>query len=1001
MHKTFVLAALIVAGLMPSARADDVLVRKLPVKPETCYRLSFRAETATPGATWLLRVSNRDGTLPYDGCYERDWQRITPGKASYTHSFLTLSEAADLSFGVRSEGELPQVSDVTLEEVKPASLLVNGDFAAGKDDYSGWTEHYNTTFVEKDGKVALKVEHNGYVLTDPVSIAGDGQYRYAPGSYTATSILAYDSNLHLTEIVPFDRKAGVITMPSEAAYVRLLYQTWWDHLPQRTITISGAGLVKNGDTPRDVKADAPRFSGEIILDARSDAREENAARELQYWIGQITDKRAPVLAVASKMPNMKIYVGSKWAAKYTDDLAYLGDSDGYAVRRDGRNLYVFGANPRGTLFGVFALLERNTDIIWPRPNPKSCAVFSKTDDLKFATSDFRSRPAFTFRQISIGGLDRDPVQSHIWRGRNGVNEPMMLGKGFQYLQWRAGALIGAGGGYMRFLGLERDDKFYPLVNGVRMRSVWPQPCYTNPDVVNVIVSESRKMLESIPGKMVEFFIIRIGDNWNVCACPDCMTPIRLADGTVLEPKATNSSRDPVFFSTRNFTMMNKIAEKLVKDYPDLKIHTHAYIFTAEPPKVKLHPAIVPHFAAYPTANARYPVLSQPPDLEEAYGWGRRFRQWGAEQDANVRFGCFGYYYTQGFNALADTAAADYRALADMRGIQVHTEGLPGDTDDPSTWDVDGPEKWVIAKLMWDPSQDPAALREEYIKRVYHDAAPIMSEFYRLIRESWHDKTNTTSVNCHSSARSLFQEFLVKPGIEKRAGGLLEKARKAATNPTSQNMIARTLAQFDAYAADLGRLFIPLVPEAAQEWGDHSSPHWHKALSVSDFTRVANWEPLPTDARAKHKTQVAIMRDNQNLYVKVDASVEGTFQARPASRVEAFPKGDRVEIVLRSGADAYYIAVGSDGGTYCLKNWDSGSPWQNSTNVRYLPIENGWSALIAVRMSDLGVRGEEVDMDGKFCRVFDPAGPDREESTFNGSAIFNNATSLRNPLKFEK
>ena len=124
-------------------------------------------------------------------------------------------------------------------------------------------------------------------------------------------------------------------------------------------------------------------------------------------------------------------------------------------------------------------------------------------------------------------------------------------------------------------------------------------------------------------------------------------------------------------------------------------------------------------------------------------------------------------------------------------------------------------------------------------------------------------------------------------------------------------------------------------------------------------------PLPADERAKHKTQVAIMRDNQNLYVKVDASVEGTFQARPASRVEAFPKGDRVEIVLRSGADAYYIAVGSDGGTYCLKNWDSGSPWQNSTNVRYLPIENGWSALIAVRMSDLGVRGEEVDMDGKF------------------------------------
>ena len=699
---------------------------------------------------------------------------------------------------------------------------------------------------------------------------------------------------------------------------------------------------------------------------------------------------------------MKIYVGAKWAAKYSDDLAYLADSDGYAVRRDGKNIRVFGANPCGTLFGVYGLLEKNTDIIWPRPNPEFCAVFSKVPDIEFPNANFRSRPTFKFRAISISGNDSNPVLSQDWRGRNGVNTPMMLGKGFQYLRWRDGALIGAGGGYIgRFLGLEQDERLYPLVNGNRMRSAWPQPCYTSPEVTRVIVNKARRMLASVPGRKVEFFEARIGDNWNVCACPDCMAPIKLADGTLLEPKATTSSSDPLFFSTRNFMMLNRIAAELAKDYPDVKIQTHAYIFAAEPPKVKLHPAIVPYFAAYPTKNERYPVLGQPPELEEKYGWGRRFRQWGAEQDAKVGFGWFGYYNTPGFNALADTAGADYKALADMRGIQVHTEGFPGDTDELNTWDVDGPEKWVMAKLMWDPYQDPTALRNEYIKRVYHDAVPKMREFYRLISDSWHDRTNTTSVNCHTDEKKLFQEFIVKPGLEKRARNLLEDAQKAATDRKSQKMIRRTLAKFDAYAGNLNRMVIPLVPEATSEWSDYKSPHWYKALSIGDFTRVVNWQPLSQETQAKHKTKIAIMRDNENIYFKVDAFVDEPLSTKPISRIDAFPKGDRVEIVLRSGANTYYFAFGSDGGTYCLKNWNLGLPWKNSAMVKYLSLDKSWTVLIAVPMSDLELNREEIDMDGKFCRVFAPGSPDREESTLNGRGIFNSHELLRSPLMFEK
>ena len=338
----------------------------------------------------------------------------------------------------------------------------------------------------------------------------------------------------------------------------------------------------------------------------------------------------------------------------------------------------------------------------------------------------------------------------------------------------------------------------------------------------------------------------------------------------------------------------------------------------------------------------------------------------------------------------------------MRGLHAHTEGFPGDTDELNNWDVDGPEKWVIAKLQWDPSQDPAALRDEYIKRTYQDAAPKMREFYQLINDSWHDATNKASVNCHTSAKELFQEFIVNPRLEKRARALLEEAQKVATNPKSQKMIQRTLAKFDAYAGSLNRMVIPLVPESTGQWSDHASPHWYKALSISDFTRVANWQPLPEEKSAKHKTTVSIMRDKENIYFKIDAFVDDALPAKPMSRTDAFPaSGDRVEIVLRSGAATYYLAVGADGGTYLLKNWSPALPWKNSVKVKYLNLDKRWTALLAVPLSDLELDPEKPDLDGKFCRVFAPRSPDREESTYNGRGIFNNHELLRNPLQFEK
>ncbi len=977
--------------------AGETLVKKFAVEPDTAYRLSFKADSDSSDARWFLRIRSRSNELPVSGCYQYAWQKITPGEKTYNHLLSTTHEAHELSFGIKSPDDKVKISEVSLTKITPDKLLINWDFSAGPDNYSGWNETYNVKLVPSGSGNALHLNNNGYALSDPIPVAGGGKYEFSSGSSRPTNLLVLDKNLHLEQVINPDYKKPVMQLPENAAYVRFFYKTWFDHIPvYREITIKKAGLRKVDDTPRRL-TEFPRFAGEIILGANSDPRELRAARELQYWIGRISGKDIPVLAEPSSTPRDKFFIGSRWAKKYKSDLQYLKDSDGYAVRRDGNQIYIFGAEPRGTLFGIYALLEKNSDIIWPRPNPEMNAVFTKQPDLKFTKTDFRSRPVFKVRMLQFsGGHEKQAHYHQDWTGRNGCNTPFKFDRGFKYLQWRQGALLGHGGFMIsNFLGLkDKDLAIYPMIDGKRMVNRWRQPCYSNPAVPEKIAVKARQMLQCVPGKKIEYFNINIGDNWGVCSCSECMKPIKLADGSVLTPKSPKSTIDPLFFSTRHFMMLNKVAEALAKDYPDLKIDTHAYIFTAEPPKVKINSTIVPEFAAYPTSNEMYPIMEQ--NTVQSKIWSRRLKQWMRNYDNCL--GCFGYYYPDGFNLIADTAAADYRALADNKPYQVHTEGMYFDYDERLTnWDADACEKWIIAKLMWDPHQDPEKLREVYISRTYESAAPEMRKFYALLRNAWElQKKRKLFINCHTPSSTMFEKFIVDSGIEKPARKLLVQASQKAKNPVSKRIIDRMLARFDFYAKSLNRNNLPLVEEAGAEWSDFASTHWEKALVFNKFKVLPDWRAVKKGTPAKHYTEAALMHDGKNIYIRITAGTRNP-PANISLAMNVFPKGDRVAIVFRSGNKYYYYAVGADGGAYAVENWGANHSWKSTWQIKHKILKDAWGVTLKIPMSELNLNPDNADVDIKLSRTVAAGTAAFENSTFNGRSIFNNKKLLRTPL----
>lgn len=981
------LLALPVAGFAEKSKP-------LPVTPRTAYRLSFEAEGGSAGARWAVHLRDAEGNLPFDGVLEGEWQQLNPEKKTYTHLFYAPADAAALELVTQGTGI--RVRNVNLEKWEQENLLLNGDFSEGLGNYSGWTERYNAELVEADGRVILRVNLNGYALTDYTPVVGGGRYQIkGEQGRPGYSLLIFDRFRHMISMIE-ELHGGPFEVPANAAYLRVLYATHRAENPDSRMNEIAQAELKELEAPEGTPAQIERNTEwEIVLAPGSDPREEHAARELQHWITEITGKAPALLAEAGKGKTPRIFVGRAWADSFTEDLKKLEGSEGFAVRKKDGNIHVFGAHPRGSLYGVYALLERNSDIIWPRPNPEFEALFSKSGSLSFSDADFLSRPVFSERDIGANAYGRYIQRRAVfqeWLVRNGMNTPWSLEGGFNYPAWLRGSKPGYGNSYrawaMGFLGdTKEDDKILPLVDGKRTLG---QPCYTYQGTVDGIVAHIKAAMKTLPGRDIEYMSCVIHDTWTVCGCPDCLSPITLPDGTQLTTDTADATKNPVFFSTRNFMMLNKVAEALEKDYPNLRIQTHAYIFTAEPPKVKVHPMIIPEFAAYPTQNLRYPILAgQAKVIGNNYTkdlWKRLFEQWGKEKKGEL--GYFGYYHAEGFNAVADSAAEDFRALAKFEAVQGHSDIVSFDGEDLSDWDAEGIEKWVMARLIWDPSQDTEALRKHYISRVYRGAEKEMTEFYKLIRDAWHNAPESTFVNYHTGAAEIFQEFIIKPGIEEKAKQLLGSAVKAASDPRSKAMIQRTLAQFKKLGDTVGRVVVPYVEESKEDLQELSSPHWEKAVTVRDFQKVYDWR-LFDKKPSEYPTTVKFMHDRKNLYVRFHGEDKNiSAQVKPDLPAgDVFPNGDRFELRLKNSKNKiFYFALGPGGHYFSLPS--QGTSWQTVVSRD----GEGWTGIMTIPLDLLEMEEGHSTMLARMGRMVRLSGDEREESSQNGVSIYHKVDS---------
>lgn len=570
-----------------------------------------------------------------------------------------------------------------------------------------------------------------------------------------------------------------------------LYKKWRQYITDYKPDYSDSSKYLHYPEQNRLSSALPLANAEIILPPDATAPERKAAEELRYWLTKISGRKLVVRNAPAGSGNTKIHLGRAYAETgYAAELRELEGTDGFLVRNNGPDIYISGATPKGTLNGVFAFLEYNTDIIWARPHAEYGTVFTRNPELEITWANGLERPGSTMRgwlQNAGGGWKDFPA----WAIRNRSN--YVGGISGENIEWGNQAEIGGGHNLQSFIPKD-DPTFYPVVGGKKpdKLSIWKhQICLNAPDLVNIYSKNVIQFIKDKASPGITAMNIKIEDNWGVCECPKCTAPLKLPDGRVLD------SKHPAFRSTQFYDFLNKVTEKINAVYPGLEVHTYAYFYTAVPPEINLHPQIAVLFCPYVRKDHRTPLAS--PINDHWYKMAVGFAQKGK---VIVR-----EYYgilTAG-RPLAEVAAWDIRDYL-SRGTgcfasEISTDGsslwwdgeVRGDARD---WDFNMMEFWVISRLYWTPDADVESLRKHFIRRVFHDAAPEIEQFFGLIRLNYFKDRNPTD---WMSGPALVNLYLKKTGKLAEARRLLKTALDKTNHPDARLMIARLNDRLDDYA----------------------------------------------------------------------------------------------------------------------------------------------------------------------------------------------------------
>ena len=559
---------------------------------------------------------------------------------------------------------------------------------------------------------------------------------------------------------------------------------------------------------------------QIVIPEKASEPVRHAADELAQFIREMTGATLSIRTEESQpVAECEILLGN---TRRLQDLGLEIDwhklgKEGYVLKTVGKRLVIAGGEPRGTLYGVYGLLEEHWGCRWFTPD---CSRIPHYDRLVIGPLDETIVPALEYREpFTFDCFDGD------WCARNRMNSSSAR------LGPQHGGKVRFGSGFFvhtfnRLVPPEKyfdeHPEYFALVKGKRLKDR-TQLCCTNEDVIRLVTEGILKAIENDPEAFV--FSVSQNDWYNYCECEKCQA---LA-------KAEESQIAPVL------QMVNRVAEVVAQRYPDKAIETLAYQWTRKPPKtMRPRPNVIIRLCsieccfAHPLATCDLPANQA--FVEDLKGWakiGNRLWVWDYVTD-------FRHYYLPFPNQRVRNDNIKLFVENNVTGI------FEQDTYNTPNSELAALGGYMTAKFLWNPNYDEDLAMNEFLEGYYGAAAPLIRKYIDIL----HDRVEKENIHCSiwipPTHPHLTDELLVE------ADQLWQSAEEAVKDdPTLLQRVKIGRMSVDYAILERARLAPdkePLGPLAKKRFQPFID-----MIPTAGVTRLNEWNPLNLD---EYRTKLA-------------------------------------------------------------------------------------------------------------------------------------------------
>jgi len=432
---------------------------------------------------------------------------------------------------------------------------------------------------------------------------------------------------------------------------------------------------------------------QIVIPSQADTLERYAAEQLRYYLFEMSNASLTVINEDSYKGKNAIYIGKTDYAKSLDiDFGQL-EEDGYAYKSEGLNFVIAGGTRKGTLYGVYDLLE----LFGFRRYTSACTIVPKENSVSLPRGETIIIPKIKYRTTSYNDT-RDEG----------------------YLNWhKLSSQKETWGSFVHtFFNLmppetyfKTHPEYYALRDGQRLPT---QLCLSNAKVADILINNLGKEINERPH--LKYWSVSQADNDMSCQCPGCLELNKKYGGDI-----NRNSGAVIYF-------VNKVA----RAFPDKMISTLAYWYTREAPdNIKPEPNVNIMLCNIESERHKPVPQTDPAFARDLENWGKLADDiliW----DYNIQFANLVSPFP---NLHTIKSNLEFFTENNVNAFFMQANGQLGG-------EMAELRAYLISKLLWNPDADAGAIIDDFVSGYYGDAGPFIRQYidtmrYALIESNHH------------------------------------------------------------------------------------------------------------------------------------------------------------------------------------------------------------------------------------------------------------------------